>query len=170
MLRGPGTRDEFREAPDREVGKSGEDRCQVVAYGDSEPSAAFHDRENRRDLWPRLGATDVYPVLSTQSHGTHRILREVIAQFQFWIFQESCELPPKCESVVAGFAERTGGQCNRLRCLDLAANIIEKRFGGFLTPCMARRSSQRFAASVSINGKQFVNARHNRSRNRVSGI
>jgi hypothetical protein len=72
--------------------------------------------------------------------------------------------------VLASLAECTGGQCKGLRCLDLAANIVEKRLGCFLTPNMARCSSQRFASSFGINGKQFVNARHNRSSNRVSGI
>ncbi len=31
--------------------------------GCNQPTAAFHDRENRRDLWPRLWAAWVYPVL-----------------------------------------------------------------------------------------------------------
>jgi hypothetical protein len=30
------------------------------------------------------------------------------------------------ERVLAGLAECAGGQCNGLRCLDLAADIIEK--------------------------------------------
>jgi transposase len=50
---------------------------------------------------------------------------------------------------VASFAECAGRQCNGLRGLDLAADIIEKRARFFLTPDMARRSSQRFAAVVS---------------------
>jgi hypothetical protein len=45
---------------------------------------------------------------------------------------------------------------------DLATNIIEKRSDCFLTPHMARRSSQRFAASFCIDGKQFVHLSHNR--------
>ena len=57
-----------------------------------------------------------------------------------------------------------------LRCLDLAADIIEKRSRCLLTPYMTRRSSQRFAASFCIDGKQFVHLRHNRGCNRIPGI
>jgi hypothetical protein len=35
---------------------------------------------------------------------------------------------------------------------------------------MARRSSQRFAASFRIDGKQFVHLSHNRGCKRISGI
>jgi hypothetical protein len=77
------------EAPDREIGKPGENSGKVVAHRNFQPAAAFHDRENRRNLRSCLWAADVYPVLATQSHGTHGLLREVIAQFKFWIFQES---------------------------------------------------------------------------------
>jgi hypothetical protein len=52
-------------APDREIGKPGENRGKVIAHRDLQPTAAFHDRENRRkgcsahssakpeDLWVR---------------------------------------------------------------------------------------------------------------------
>jgi hypothetical protein len=63
-----------------------------------------------------------------------------------------------------------GRQSTGLRCLDLAANVIEKRSRCFLAPDMARRSSQRFAASFCIDGKQFVHLSHNRGCNRISGI
>ena len=68
----------------------------------------------------------------------------------------SGELLPQCERVLAGLAKCAGRQSSGLRCLDLAADIIEKRSRYFLTPDMARRSSQRFAASFCIDGKQFV--------------
>jgi hypothetical protein len=86
-------------------------------------------------------------IIPTQSHGTHGILRKVIAQLKFRIFQKSCKFPPKRERVLASLAECAGRQCNGLRCLDLATNILEKRLGCFLTPNMARCSSQRFASS-----------------------
>src|ERR1700686_4049195 len=123
-------------APDREIGKPGEDRGKVIAHRDLQPTAAFHDRENRRNLRSRLWAADVDSVLPTQSHGTHGILRKVIAQLKFRIFQKSCKFPPKRERVLASLAECAGRQCNGLRCLDLATNIIEKRLGCFLTPNM----------------------------------
>jgi hypothetical protein len=60
------------------------------------------------------------------------------------------------------------GNATDCAALDLAADIIEKRSRCFLTPDMARRSSQRFAASFRIDSKQFVHPRHNRSCIRVS--
>src|SRR6202034_1407608 len=81
---------------------------------------------------------------------------QIIAQLKFRIFQESRKFPPQCEGVLASLAECAGGQCNRLRCLDLAANIAEKRLGCFLTPDMARRRTQRLSPSFRTDGKQFV--------------
>jgi hypothetical protein len=89
-------------APDREIG-AGENRGKVIAHRDLQPTAAFHDRENRCNLRSPLWAADVDPVLPTQSHGTHGILRKVIAQLKFRIFQKSCKVPPK--------RERTGKPC-----------------------------------------------------------
>src|SRR5271156_3751715 len=118
-------------APNRAISKPGENRGKVIAHRDLQPTAAFHDRENRRNLRSRLWAADVQPILSTKSYRTHGVLRQVIAQFKFWIFQESGKFPPQCERVVASLAECAGRQCNRLCCVDLAANIIEKRSGLF---------------------------------------
>src|SRR5712691_8219229 len=120
------------EAPDREIGKPGENRGQIVAHWEFQP-AAFHDRENRRNLRSCQWTTDVYPVLSAQSHRTHRILRKVIAQLKLRIFKEARKFPPQCERVLAGLAECTGGQCNGPCCFDLATDIIQKRLGSFLT-------------------------------------
>ena len=127
MLGDPDNGSKVWEAPDRAISESGKYRRQVDANGDSHPSAAFHDRENRRNLRPRPWTADVYPVLATQSHRTHRILRKVVAQLKFRIFQKSCKFPPKRERVLASLAECAGRQCNGLRCLDLLR--ISSRIG-----------------------------------------
>src|ERR1035438_4672800 len=114
-------------AADREIGKSGKNRRQIVAHREFQPPAAFHDRENRRNLRSRLWAADVQPILSTKSYRTHGVLRQVSTYLYFGILQEAGELLPKPERVLASFAECAGGQCNGLRYLDLAADIIEKR-------------------------------------------
>ena len=44
-----------REAPDREIGKSGENRRKVVPHREFQPAAAFRDRENRSTLGPACG-------------------------------------------------------------------------------------------------------------------
>ena len=64
MLGDPHSGSEVWEALDREIAKPGENRGQVVAYGEFQPAAAFHDRENRCNLSSRLWTTDVYPVLA----------------------------------------------------------------------------------------------------------
>jgi len=61
------------------------------------------------------------------------------------------------------------------KAADCAASILlrissRKRSRCFLTPDMARRSSQRFAASFCIDGKQFVHLSHNQGCDRISGI
>ena len=124
MLGNPCSGSKFREAPDREIGKPGENRGKVIAHRDLQPTAAFHDRENRCNLRSRLWAADVDPVLPTQSHGTHGILRKVIAQLKFRIFQESCKFLPQRECVLAGLAECAGGQCDGLRRFDPPTDLI----------------------------------------------
>src|SRR5438874_2575807 len=97
------------EALEPEIDQPRQNRGQVVAHGEFQPAAAFHHRENRRNLGSRLWTADLYPVLSTQRHGTHRILRKVVAQLKLRIFQESCKFPPQRERILAGLAQRTGG-------------------------------------------------------------
>ena len=113
------------EAPDREFGKPGENRRKVVAHRDFQPAAAFHYRENRRNLRSRLWAADVQPIPSTKNYRTHGVLRQVIAQLKFWIFQKSCKFPPKRERVLASLAECAGGQCDGLRRFDPHTDLIE---------------------------------------------
>ncbi len=68
MLGDPRSGSNVWEPPDRQIGKSGEDRGQIVAQRELQPPTAFHDRENRCDLRSRLWAAYVDPVLSTQGH------------------------------------------------------------------------------------------------------
>src|ERR1039458_8105232 len=124
MLGDPRSGSKLCEALDREIGKPGENRGQIVAHWEVQPAAALHDPKNEHNLGSRRWTADVYPVLPAQSHGTHRIFRKVIAQLKFRIFEESCKFPPQRERVLAGLAECTGGQRHGLCCLDLATDII----------------------------------------------
>ncbi len=54
MLGDPYGRSKVWEALDREIGKPGENRRQVVARREFQPAAAFHDQENCRNLRSRL--------------------------------------------------------------------------------------------------------------------
>ena len=64
MLGDSGSGGEFWKTPDREIGKTGENPGQIVANWEFQPAAAFHDRENRRNLRSRLWAADVQPILT----------------------------------------------------------------------------------------------------------
>jgi hypothetical protein len=64
MSGNPRCRSKAWKALDCDAGKSGKDRCQIVANGDFQPTTAFNDRENRRDFWPRLWAAYMDPVLA----------------------------------------------------------------------------------------------------------
>jgi len=57
---------------------------------------------------PDLLAPTMDPVLSAQSYRAHRVLRQVVAQFQLGILQEARELSPERERVVRRFAQRAG--------------------------------------------------------------
>ncbi len=50
-------------AADREISKPGENRGKVIAHRDLQPTAAFHEREYRRNLRSRFWAADVQPIL-----------------------------------------------------------------------------------------------------------
>ncbi len=58
----PHSGSKVRKAPNREIGKSGENRRKVVAHWDFQPAAAFYYRENRRNglnpLYQRQPALD----------------------------------------------------------------------------------------------------------------
>ena len=77
MLGDPSCGSKVWEALDRKIGEPGKHPREIVSHWEFQPATALHDRENRRNLRPRLRTADVYPVFSTQSHGTHGILREV---------------------------------------------------------------------------------------------
>ena len=80
----PHSRCKVGKAPDREIGKSGKNRSQIVAHWEFQPAAAFHDRQNRRNLWSRLWTAYVQPILSTKSYRTHGVLRQ-LTFFDFFI-------------------------------------------------------------------------------------
>jgi hypothetical protein len=129
----PGRGSKFWEALDGEIGKPGKYRSQIVAHWEFQSTAAFHDRKDRRDFGSRLRASNVDPILPTESNGTHGVLRQVIAQLQFGIFQEPVELFPQRQRVVAGLGQGTTGQCRGACRFNLFPNPIQQRSRLFLT-------------------------------------
>jgi hypothetical protein len=88
MLGDPRNGSEVGEALDREIGKPGENRGQVVAHWEFQPAAAFHDRENRSNLGSRLLTADVYPVLPG---------------IEIFPYPELCSLPDYVQSASSGW-------------------------------------------------------------------
>src|ERR1019366_2916065 len=106
LLSSPRRGGEGGEALDGNVSNTWQDGGQVVADRNLHPAAALHDRQNRRHLRSGLLAADVDPVLPAQRHGTHRVLRQIVAQLQFRVLQEACELLPQGGRVVCRLPQR----------------------------------------------------------------
>ena len=85
----PSGRGKFCGALEWCVCKSWKDVGEVITDGDVEPAAAFNNGEDGCDAWAGVLAADMDPVGSAQGDGTHRVLGEIVAQFQFWIVEES---------------------------------------------------------------------------------
>src|SRR5258708_2816947 len=110
MLGDPRSGSKVWEALDREIGKPGENRGQIVAYWEFQSAAAFHAREYRGNLGSRLGAAYAYPLLPTQSHGTHRVFRKVIGTDP-----ESATIPDEdLQPIALGVAEQEQVPAKRL--------------------------------------------------------
>ena len=109
-MRGPGGRGELGKAVHRRIGETGEDSGQVFAHGDVHPSAGFDNREDGGDFGSGLLTADVDPVFATERHRAHGVFGEVVAQFEFRVFQEEREFGPKRQRVVRGFAQSARGQ------------------------------------------------------------
>src|SRR5258708_32380845 len=104
MFFGPGGRRDFRDTLKRRVCESWEDAGGVVAHRDFESAAAVNDGGDWCDARPGLFAADMDPVGSAQGDGTHRILSEIGAQFQFWMVKEACKSRPDRKRVAARLA------------------------------------------------------------------
>ena len=79
---------------DGSVGESGQDGGEVLTHRDLESAAGFDDGEDCCDAWSSLLVSDVGPVATANRHRAHGVLREVVAQLQFWIVEEASELVP----------------------------------------------------------------------------
>ena len=64
------------------------------------------------DSWSSLFifTSDVYPMAPTKSDRAHRVLGQVVGEFQLRIVQEVAEPAPKPQRVIAGIGESAFGQ------------------------------------------------------------
>jgi hypothetical protein len=86
MLGDPHSGSKIWKAPDREICKPGENRGKVMAHRDLQPTAAFHDRENRRNLRSCLWAADLQPILSCMKNLPYSKSSELVALgFTEWL-------------------------------------------------------------------------------------
>jgi hypothetical protein len=110
-------------AADREVVKPGENRGKVIAHRDSQPTAAFHNRENRRNLGSRLWAADVQPILSTKSYRKSRRDPDGLPQPEPFLTEESVRILPLMDQ-----STKRTSEDRREQPRDLTS-IIELRSG-----------------------------------------
>ena len=87
-----GGRGKFCSALEWSVCKSWKDSGQVITDWYVEPAAAFNNGEDCCDAWAAFFAADMDPVGAAQGDGTHRILGEIVAQFQLRIVEEAVGL------------------------------------------------------------------------------
>ena len=67
---------------DWEVSQARQDRAKIVANRDFESSAGFDDRDDGCNARSSFLASDVYPVAASKRDRAHRVLSEVVTQFQ----------------------------------------------------------------------------------------
>src|ERR1017187_5214325 len=99
-------------------------------------------------------------IIPTKSHRAHRVLRQVVAQFQLGILQEARELPPERECVVRRLAQGAGRQGSVAGCLDLHADYLQQWLGPLQTQRMARGVVEVLFARQGVEPEQLVDPRH----------
>src|ERR1039458_2803815 len=109
-------------------------------------------------------------IISTKSYRAHRVLRQVVAQFQLGIFQEARELPPERECVVRRLAQRAGRQGCVAGCLDLRADYLQQWLGPLLPQRMARGVIEVLFARQGVDPEQLVDPRHDARGDRIAGV
>src|ERR1035437_9465914 len=91
---GPCDRREIGDELDGHVCQSGQDLMKVFADRDAKPAAALDHGEDRGPTRSGLFAADVDPVFSAQRYAAHGVFRQVVAKFQFRIFEEAGQFLP----------------------------------------------------------------------------
>src|ERR1039457_6480620 len=91
---GPCDRREIGDELDGHVCQSGQDLMKVFADRDAKPAAALDHGEDRGHTRSGLFAADVDPVFSAQRYAAHGVFRQVVAKFQFRIFEEAGQFLP----------------------------------------------------------------------------
>src|ERR1039458_7275213 len=145
--------------------RSGRRKASAPSSKSSRPEASRLSASSMRS-WSRrhfrsgLLAPYVDPVLPTKSHRAHRVLRQVVAQFQLGILQEARELPPERECVVRRLAQGAGRQGSVAGCLDLHADYLQQWLGPLQTQRMARGVVEVLFARQGVEPEQLVDPRH----------
>ena len=78
------------------------------------------------------------PIFSPECYWAHRVLSQVVAQFQLRIFQEAAEPSPKRQRVVAGLGESAGAVDTENLGRIVAELLLEAGAGAILTEVAAQ--------------------------------
>jgi hypothetical protein len=88
----------------------------------AQTATSFDDRNDGGNSWSGLFASNVYPIASAKSYRAHRVLGQVVAQFQLRIVQEAAEPAPKRQCVIAGLGREKSGNVHRIAGLLVKCN------------------------------------------------
>jgi len=149
MSGSPGGRSKFCGALEWCVSKSWKNSGQVITDWDVEPAAAFNRGEDSRDAWAGVFAADMDPVGAAQGNGAHRILGEIVAQFQLWIVEEACQSRPDSQGVAGGLA-RWPIATLLVLWPSLGGHWVEVWFLNWLRPRLSVARGVQVAARVGV--------------------
>lgn len=107
------------------------------------------------------------PVGSAKGHWSHRILGQVVRQFQFGVLEEARQFFPECQRVFAGLTGLAAGQHGLARGQNVPANFIEYGWRFFLAQAVTCSVIQFFLARLGVDRKQLV---HQLNRANRAGI
>src|SRR3954462_6011886 len=146
------------------VGKGGQDVGEVFAYGDVEAATAFDRRDDCRYSRSGLLTPDMDPVASADRYGPHRILRKVVAEFQFRIIEEADQSFPDTQCVAAALAGSALGQHRLAHLLDASADLSQQRRSFLVAQSVSGSVVHVFIACLSIDGEQLIDQFHRADR------
>jgi len=100
------------------------------------------------------------PVGSDEGDGAHGILSKIVAQFQFWIIEESYQSRPDRKRVIARLARCALWQHSLAHFQDVLMHLVEQRRSLFLSHSMSTSVIDVAIARLGVDCEQLVHQFH----------